>query len=272
MQFIQGATFRMGSDPSELPRILDMTGLDNDAPLQAEIPSHEVTVESFYIDVYDVTNQDFFAFLSVNQSWLPARADSKLHNGRYLEHWTDDGPGVAIYDHPVTFVTWYAAVAYCSWMKKLLPTEAEYEWAAQDGKSRFEYPWGDAAPSDEKVNWGGNGIENTVPVGSYPPNARGLYDMAGNIWHFTADPWMGPYSMKLNDSGATDEADDPSIRRVVRGDSYGANAANLRIRYRDSHRPFDAREMVGFRCAMSAAQDDETSRSRRTAPLATNGQ
>ena len=101
------------------------------------------------------------------------------------------------------------------------------------------------------MNWGGNGIDTTVPVGSYPPNARGLYDMAGNVWRFTADPWLGSYA----DSSAADvarAADSPSIRRVVRGCSYGANAANLRVRYRYSHLPFDAREMVGFRCAKSA--------------------
>jgi len=242
----------MGTDSSEVSRILEMTGLSNDASLQPEIPNHAVTVEDFYIDVYDVTNDDFFEFVSADPSWRRDRADSALHNGRYLEHWTVNRPSVAIGNHPVTFVSWYAAVAYCTWRGKRLPTEAEYEWAAQDGTSRLEYPWGDAAPSDERVNWGGDGIDGTVPVGTYPPNARGLYDMSGNVWHFTADPWVGSYSMMLNDSSPSEEIDDPRIRRVVRGGSYGANAANLRVRYRDSHRPFDAREMVGFRCALSA--------------------
>ena len=81
---------------------------------------------------------------------------------------------------------------------------------------------------------------NAGAVGSYPPNPRGLYDMAGNVWQFTADPWTGPY-------GRGEPQEDE--RYVVRGGSWGANAANLRVRYRDSHRAFDAREMVGFRCA-----------------------
>ena len=178
--------------------------------------------------------------------------NSTLHNGRYVEHWTVNHPGAAITDHPVTFVSWHAAVAYCTWRGKRLPSEAEYEWAAQDGASRFECPWGDTTPSDERVNWGGDGIDGTVPVGTYPPNARGLYDMSGNVWHFTADPWVDTYSMMLKDSSPTNKFDDTRIRQVVRGGSYGANAANLRVRYRDSHRPFDARVMVGFRCALSA--------------------
>ena len=210
----------------------------------------------FYIDTYSVSNADYFRFVGAEPSWSREQLDPDSHNGRYLEHWQDGAPPPALLQHPVTFVTWQAAVAYCAWRDKRLPTEAEYEWAAQDGESRHEFPWGDALPSDKLVSWGGNGIDQTVPVGSYPPNARGLYDMSGNVWHFTADPWLGAYADMAEWSGSVAEADaraDPSIRRVVRGGSWGANAANLRVRYRDSHRPFDAREMVGFRCAKSSA-------------------
>ena len=240
----------MGSDRSELEEIQALTGLQSRRPLMAEVPSFSVEVDAFLMDTFDVTNEQFEEFVRAIPSWDKASADPALHNGRYLEHWVGGRPPDDVLDHPITFVTWYAAVAYCEWRDKRLPTEAEFEWAAQDGTTRAEYPWGDAAPSDELVSWGGNGIDATVPVGSYPPNARGLYDMSGNVWHFTADPWLGSYS----DTAAVREQPnakppDPSTRRVVRGGSWGANAANLRVRYRDSHRPFDAREMVGFRCA-----------------------
>jgi len=99
--------------------------------------------------------------------------------------------------------------------------------------------------------WGGDDVDGTVPVGSYPPNARGLYDMAGNVWRLTSDPWRGSYAEMLSESESMGP-EDPRMRRVVRGGSWGANATNLRVRYRDSHRPFGAREMVGFRCAASA--------------------
>ena len=253
MQLVPGATFRMGSDYSEIEDIRRATGLRTVEPLLAEVPARDVTVEDFFIDIYDVTNRDFAAFVAANPAWGKGKLDASEHNGRYLEHWTPEGPPENSLDHPVTYITWPSAVAYCAWRDKRVPTEAEYEWAAQDGTTRAEYPWGDDPPSDDLVSWGGNGIDTTVPVGSYPANARGLYDMSGNVWRFTSDPWLGPYS-EIADA-QQGGADDENIRRVVRGGSWGANAANLRVRYRDSHRPFDAREMVGFRCAMSATRD-----------------
>ena len=252
MHFVTGATFRMGSDTGELERIREMTGLETVAPLLAEVPSRTVTIADFFMDSHSVTNRQFARFTAAVPSWSKALADPALHNGRYLEHWIDGMPPDRLLDHPVTFVSWQSAVAYCNWAGKRLPSEAEYEWASQNGATRTEYPWGNQPPTDDIVSWGGNGVDGTVPVGSYPPNARGLYDMSGNIWHFTSDPWLGTYADMRNASVEPAEAAaDPSIRRVVRGGSWGANAANLRIRYRDSHRPFDAREMVGFRCAKS---------------------
>ena len=256
MKLVPGATFRMGSFESEIEEIRRATGLRTVEPLLAEVPGHDATVADFLIDTFDVTNGDFADFVMANPTWGKTALDDSEHNGRYLEHWTPDGPPENLLDHPVTFVTWQSAVAYCEWRGRRLPTEAEYEWAAQDGVTRAEYPWGNEPPNDNVVSWGGNEIDMTVPVGSYPPNARGLYDMSGNVWRFTSDPWLGPYSLSLEDPNARlREARNPTIRRVVRGGSWGANAANLRVRYRDSHRPFDAREMVGFRCAKSVPAD-----------------
>jgi len=253
MVLVQGDNFEMGTNVEDLQKIQRKTGLRSRESLLAEVPAHEVTVGSFYIDVLDVTNRKFAMFVAAVPGWNKEQVDDSLHNGRYLEHWFNREPPHDVLDHPVTFITWYAAVAYCNWRGKRLPTEAEYEWAAQDPETRAEYPWGEAPPRDDLVSWGGNGIDGTVAVGRYPANSRGLYDMSGNIWHFTSDAWVGAYSELLADPEAVDEAaDDPRIRRVVRGGSWGANAANLRVRYRDSHRPFDAREMVGFRCAKSA--------------------
>ena len=253
MVLVEGATFRMGSDSQDLERISRETGLPNTRALLPEVPSHDVTVDDFYVDIYDVTNRNFARFVDAVPEWRKERVDASQHNGRYLEHWTADGPPERLLNHPVTFVTWQAAVAYCSWAGKRLPTEAEYEWAAQNPNNFEKYPWGNASPSDDVVSWGWNGIDETVPVGSYPPNSRGLYDMSGNVWHFTADPWLGSHGETLERRASGDDrTSDPTIRRVVRGGSWGASAANLRVRYRDSHRPFDAREMIGFRCAKTA--------------------
>lgn len=256
MKFVAGGTFRVGSDLNELDAIQAATHLPSKDMLLAEVPSRNVTVADFYMDTYDVTNDDFAKFVAAMPAWSREKADPTLHNGRYLEHWKSARSPEDFLKHPVTFITWQAAVAYCDWRGKRLPTEIEFEWAAQDGRTRGEYPWGNASPRDDIVNWGANGIDTTVPVGSYLPNARGLYDMSGNVWHFTADPWLGSYAEMPEKSAAMrDMASDPSIRRVVRGGSWGASAANLRVRYRDSHRPFDAREMVGFRCAKSVGAD-----------------
>ena len=253
MMFIEGATFRMGTDESELADIAVRIGLSTTRALHSEVPSHEVTVNDFYIDAFDVTNGDFLSFVGAVTEWSKENLGADQQNGRYLEHWSNGRPEGGILDHPVVFITWHSAAAYCNWRGKRLPTEAEYEWAAQSGVDGAEFPWGDDMPDDDRVNWGANGIDNTVPVGSYPPNPRGLYDVSGNVWHFTSTPWLGSYADALVDAAAAPAAaGDPDIRRVVRGGSFGANAANLRVRYRDSHRPYDAREMVGFRCARSA--------------------
>ena len=250
MQLVPGATFQMGSSEAELERARRERGLRITSQLLAEVPDHAVQVSSFYIDTHTVTNRDYAQFVAANPSWAKTALEASPHNGRYLEHWTEDGPPEHLLDHPVTFITWRSAGAYCAWRGKRLPTEAEYEWAAQDGTTRSEYPWGNEAPRNEIVSWGGNGIDTTVAVGSYAPNARGLYDMSGNVWHFTATPWFGSYAETMAmTAGEREAATDPATRRVVRGGSWGANSANLRVRYRDSHRPYDAREMVGFRCA-----------------------
>ncbi len=252
MLLVEGSTFEMGSELSELESIRASTRIDSIEPFRSEVPAHSVRVDDFLIDIYTVTNQDFSLFVEENPEWSKLNADSTLHNGRYLEHWTNGQPPQETLSHPVTFVSWQSAVAYCEWLGKRLPTEAEFEWAAQDGSTQASYPWGDEFPNNSLVNWGFNEIDSTTPVGSYPPNGRGLFDMAGNVWQFTSDPWLGSYTETLQAGTRFQQAAlDPSIRRVVRGGSWGANAANLRIKYRDSHRPFDAREMVGFRCAKS---------------------
>ena len=253
MRLVSGATFRMGTDTSELESIRKKMGLSDVGPLLNEIPSFLVKVKDFYMDTVDVTNRRFAEFVESDPQWSRENADRSLHNGRYLEHWIDSAPPADLLEHPVIFVTWYVAKAYCQWRGKRLPTEAEYEWASQEGDGTGEFPWGNALPTNEVVNWGGNDIDMTVPVGSYPPNSRGLYDMSGNVWHFVSDPWLGAYG-QMDSTSYKVSNKDIRIRRVVRGGSWGANAANLRVRYRDSHRPFDAREMVGFRCALSARE------------------
>jgi formylglycine-generating enzyme required for sulfatase activity len=253
MTLVPGGTFRMGTDSSELSDVLKLTGIKRQEMFSAEMPSHFVSLSAFYLDTTDVTNRDFYAFIQATPEWSKAEADTAHHNGRYLEHWIDGVPPEDLLEHPVTFVTWYAAVAYCDWCDKRLPTEAEWEWVSRGGQLGMKFPWGNELPAKNIVNWSGNGIDRTVPVSSYPPNSFGLYDLSGNVWKFLGDEWHSYHADKpLNQDHLLKSTDlYPRRRRVIRGGSWGAHTANLRSRYRDSHRPWDAREFLGFRCARS---------------------
>lgn len=180
------------------------------------------TVASFYLDKWEVTNEQFQRFTREHPEYT-----SKLASG---------GP-----EHPVVFVTWFQAQAYCVWQAKRLPAEAEWEHAARGGNPAGEYPWGSGAPNPERANYGESKLGGAIRAGSYPPNGFGLHDMAGNVWEFTADNWRDrPETPALQGAGA---------RKVIRGGSFGAAPEQLRVSYRDSHKPDDPVAHVGFRCA-----------------------
>ena len=257
MALVPGATFRMGVDASGIPRLQQVFGIRRAELFSGEVPAHDVTVGPFYIDKGEVTNALYKKFLDHNPRWRRARIQPRHHNGNYLKHWDGDNypEGKAL--HPVTNVSWYAAVAFCRWRGKRLPTEAEWEHAARGGLAGKAFPWGDETPDKTRANYLGSNLGATAPVGSYPANGYGLFDMAGNVWEFTADEW-GPYASapQVNPvAGGTLFLDESfhavTSRRVIRGGSWGGAPVNLRVAYRDSHPPEGARDFVGFRCARS---------------------
>jgi len=181
-------------------------------------------------------------------------------------------------DHPVVHVAWQDAAAYAAWAGKELPTEAEWEYAAWGGVSDCDYAWGkDLAPGGQMLAnyWQGpfphanslaDGWERTSPVGSYPPNGFGLYDMIGNVWEWTAD-WYGlpdknqkPHSQCCvprnprggNRKNSVDPGDpSPIPRRVLKGGSHLC-AESYCQRYRPAARHPQAIDSstshIGFRC------------------------
>lgn len=168
-----------------------------------------------------------------------------------------EGPGSDISsraDHPVVHVSWDDVLAFAKWAGKRLPTEAEWEFAARGGLDAKRYAWGDEPPtaSDRKANifqgqfpyrqTTDDGFAGTSPVKSFAPNGYGLYDMAGNVWQWTAD--------RYKPSPSDQETD----RRVIKGGSFLCHDS-----YCESYRPSARRGVppdtgsshVGFRLVTS---------------------
>src|SRR2546423_283198 len=243
MVLIHGATFRMGTEASEIPRLEQVFRFNHPDIFAAEVPQHTVTISSFYLDRYEITNSQFKKFIERNPQWRPQRIPGRYHNGNYLKQWNGNSYPKGKADHPVVNVSWYAAVAYCQWAGKRLPTEAEWEYAARGGLSNKQFPWGDEPADRTRANYSESNFRATTPVGSYPPNGYGLFDMAGNVWEYLADEWM-PYtaSTQVNPVAGGNLFVDNSFltvttRRVIRGGSWGGAPVNLRVTYRDSHPP-----------------------------------
>jgi formylglycine-generating enzyme required for sulfatase activity len=226
---------------------------------EEEIPAHDVTLDPYYIDLHEVTNAEFAAFLTEmgNQSgggvqWYEATdADARLQFA--ADQWQ---PVPAYADHPATEVTWYGAHAYCEWLGGRLPTEAEWEkaarWDPATGEVRV-YPWGPTQPTAAEANYAMTGT-GTRPVGSFEAGRSplGLYDAAGNVFEWVAD-WFQPggYSADpvSNPQGPAD-----GMLKVIRGGSWGDNAFFLRAANRGTLIPTGALNFVGFRCAMDAGE------------------
>ncbi|HSK72659.1 MAG TPA: formylglycine-generating enzyme family protein [Pyrinomonadaceae bacterium] len=259
MVLIEGATFEMGTDKGEIPKLLEIFNIKRAALFEEETPRHRVRIDSFYLDKTEVTNADFKKFLSKNPDWLKDKIPAEFHNGKYLYSWNRADFPKDKANYPVVFVSWHAAVAFCQFLGKRLPTEAEWEFAARGSLIGKQFPWGDEMPDASRANFSASKIGAAASVGSYPANGYGLFDMAGNVWEFLADEWQKYPSnaeVQVNPVAGGDFFYKNSFRqiktrRVIRGGSYGGTPINLRVSYRDSHSPENAGDHVGFRCAQN---------------------
>ena len=253
MAYIPGATFEMGTDAADIPKLQQKFNVKRAALFEEEAPKHRVTLASYLIDKTEVTNKAFKWFIDKNPEWRKDKIAASLHNGKYLQHWTDGTFPAGQEQHPVVYVTWHAAAAFCRSIGKRLPTEAEWEYAARGGLAGKDFPWGDDMPDKTVVNFVGSGHGAPINVASYKPNGYWIYDMAGNVWEFLADEWgKYPTSHSRTNQSTADDFLQVKTRRALRGGSFGGSAINLRVTYRDSHAPENAAEHVGFRCAASA--------------------
>jgi formylglycine-generating enzyme required for sulfatase activity len=189
--------------------------------------------------------------------------------------------------HPVVHVAWEDVTAYAAWAGKELPTEAEWEFAARGGLDGAFYTWGDEfAPRGRMManTWQGefpwqnlktDGFEGTAPVGSFPPNGYGLYDMAGNVWEWTSDFYTprhpdevmhaccvpeNPRVETPEQSFAAEMGAEHIPRRVLKGGSHLC-APNYCLRYRPAARQAQMVETsmahLGFRCIVRVNREPE---------------
>ena len=242
MVLIPAGEFQMGSNDTYAP--------DNEQPI------HTVYLDAFYMDVYEVTNAQYRAFVLENPQWQKAKINPKFHNGNYLAHWEGNTFPNGHGNRPVVYVSWYAAMAYAEWARKRLPTEAEWEKAARGGLSGTLYPWGNTI-DESKANYDWN-VGEATPVGRYAPNGYGLYDVCGNVWEWCLDEYNADFyassPRQSPFSGGNIEniiSIFTSIRapRVLRGGSWDdPPAEHLRTALRSASAPETTDGFRGFRC------------------------
>lgn len=251
------------------------TGLDDLVPIpggvfqmgscnagEFERPAHKVRILPFFMQSRAVTNLEFSRFVSATGYQTDAqrrRAAWGYSDGSYQEveglNWTAYANGRS--NHPVVLVSWNDANAYALWSGQRLPTEAEWEFAARGGLSDATYPWGDEPPDGKRCNFGNTPDElpSTTEVGSFAPNAYGLFDMVGNVWQWCSD-WYGPefYSTSPYLSPRGPES---GILKIRRGGAWNViQPFRLRNANRGAVRPETTAPNIGFRCAKSAERGE----------------
>lgn len=218
----------------------------DDACYGGEKPAHRVRISrGFWIGRTEVTVQAYRQFVTAVGEQKGVRPAPPLH-------WQSP-------EHPVAWIPWRDAQAYCGWLGGRLPTEAEWEYAARGGRDGLLYPNGDEISGDEaniEKTGGRDKYEASAPVASFSPNDFGLYDMAGNVIEWTAD-WFDPeYYATFAEGEIAVDPTGPSEEtggRIVRGGSWRNNAWALRLSLRMSVVPEDPTEYIGFRCVIPEA-------------------
>ena len=279
------STTALAGTPSEPPMVAIAGGtypMGSEAGPATAQPAHTVTLRSFLIDAYEVTNAQFAAFLDTlevtarrdvpagelrpedvggadgDRLWGGASGNGRayiemddtdarigIHRGRFVPE-----PGFA--DHPVPESTWRGAVAFCAWRGARLPTEAEWEAAAR-GREGRTYPWGEAPPTPERAVFARRRGE-TDAVGSHAQGAtpQGVFDLVGNEAEWTSS-LNRPYPYDAGDG-----REDPTApgERVTRGGDhvFDVDPDRLTGTFRDgfSRDPRRGHRHIGFRCAKDA--------------------
>lgn len=262
MEKVDGGTFTMGTDQPVFTA-------------DREMPARQVTLPSFMLDVYEVSNNEFGLFVTetkyvteaekfgnsfVAEYFLSEDIKGKITQAVASAPWWlpvdgadwrhPEGPDSDIKtrgDHPVVHVSWNDAVAYCDWAGKRLPTESEWERACRAGKENRLFSWGNKwMPGDKfmaniwtgdfpETNTGEDGWKGTCPVTEFSPTKFGQKNMIGNVWEWTSDWW-------------TEE----KVDKVKKGGSFMCHKSycyRYRCAARSQNTPDSSAYNLGFRCA-----------------------
>lgn len=205
-------------------------------------------VPAFEMQVLPVTNADYLAFVRTHPEWAKDAPPEVFANPAYLAHWA--GPhdlGDAHPDAPVSYVSWFAAAAYCDAAGLRLPSEDEWEVAARADHTRTDAS-GDRTRTTELMAIYASRSSDPVPVGHGLPNAFGIQDLHEGVWEWVEDPWASITQADSRNAGDVD------VARVCGGASIGARdrtdyPAFMRYAMRTSLSPASAAAALGFRCA-----------------------
>ena len=205
-----------------------------------------VYLDAFYLGRVPVTNHQFETFVQATD-YHP----TDVMRARFLSHWRGGRCPDALADHPVVYVSWLDALAYCAWAGRRLPTEAEWEKAARGDDGR-KYPWGRSEPSGQRANFGQPRDGGTSAVGSYPEGASayGMFDMAGNVWEWCEDVDNPEYYLGGPERNPRYTVRAGHVPHVVRGGAFNYDARSLRTFARASFEATFRINNVGFRCAL----------------------
>jgi formylglycine-generating enzyme required for sulfatase activity len=240
MVFVEGGTFQMGSN----------NGASDEKPI------HPVTLSDFYIGKYEVTNAQFCAFLNEKGNregggaeWIDLDGSYSNEKCRIIRRGNRFEVERGYEDHPVIYVSWFGARAFCDWLKEKtgknyqLPTEAQWEFAARGGNKSLGYNYAGSDNLDAVGWYDDNSGGGTHLVGQKRPNELGIYDMSGNVWEWCQD-WYGNYSGRAqrNPTGASSGSS-----RVNRGGSWDFGARSCRVTYRGRTDPVYRISFLGFR-------------------------
>lgn len=219
-----------------------------------EHPAHSVVISAgFWMDKYEVTVAQYRAFCAATGHAMPVNPPDTYMN---YTNWTDPN----IQQYPMVYVSWSDAKAYADWAGLLLPTEAQWEYAAR-GPQSYNYPWGGIATTNEPYNgWNQNQCANSSnsdslgifcwPVGSFPGMSWcKVQDLAGNVSEWCRDWYLSNLYTYSNDTPWTDQVGPTGgTYRVIRGTECGGTESRTRSATRDCASPDMVANTIGFRC------------------------